>query len=231
MWPYCLQPLYHTAMPVMLNVTLLNSISLVSSVVSGPTFTPSAGAPADLLQLSFAFSQPLWPWSGWLAMRLTVSRDVSERVEVDGVVELQVESDDGSLSPLSIPLRVAVIPRPPRSRRVLWDQFHNLRYPSGYFPRDNLEVKTDTLDWNGDHPHTNYRELFSQLSQRGFHLEILGHCLLCFDARLYQTLIIADPEEVRAAPCSRRGMQGPRLQTLSAALPVCFAAVSGVLPC
>lgn len=33
------------------------------------------------------------------------------------------------------------------SKRILWDQFHNLRYPSGYFPRDNLNIKSDPLDW------------------------------------------------------------------------------------
>ena len=33
------------------------------------------------------------------------------------------------------------------SKRILWDQFHNLRYPPGYFPRDNLRMKNDPLDW------------------------------------------------------------------------------------
>lgn len=33
------------------------------------------------------------------------------------------------------------------SKRVLWDQYHNLRYPPGYFPRDNLRMKNDPLDW------------------------------------------------------------------------------------
>ena len=28
-----------------------------------------------------------------------------------------------------------------REKRVLWDQFHSLRYPPGYLPRDSLEVR------------------------------------------------------------------------------------------
>jgi len=28
-----------------------------------------------------------------------------------------------------------------REKRVLWDQFHSLRYPPGYLPRDALEVR------------------------------------------------------------------------------------------
>ena len=43
------------------------------------------------------------------------------------------------------------------SMRVLWDQYHNLRYPPGYFPRDILNTVHDPLDWLGDHVHTNFR--------------------------------------------------------------------------
>jgi len=44
-------------------------------------------------------------------------------------------------------VKVKVIPTPPRNKRLLWDQYHNLRYPPGYFPRDNLRMKNDPLDW------------------------------------------------------------------------------------
>ena len=50
-------------------------------------------------------------------------------------------------STVKIPVRVKIIPTPPRHKRILWDQFHNLRYPSGYFPRDNLKMRNDPLDW------------------------------------------------------------------------------------
>jgi len=46
-------------------------------------------------------------------------------------------------------------------KRILWDQYHNLRYPPGYFPRDNLRMKNDPLDWNGDHIHTNFKVYFN----------------------------------------------------------------------
>ena len=50
-------------------------------------------------------------------------------------------------SQVHLPIKVSVVPTPPRHRRILWDQFHNLRYPAGYFPRDNLRMKNDPLDW------------------------------------------------------------------------------------
>ena len=64
-------------------------------------------------------------------------------------IESPSEDSDGSplVSEVTLPLRVKIIPTPPRAKRVLWDQFHNLRYPPGYFPRDNLRMKNDPLDW------------------------------------------------------------------------------------
>ena len=59
----------------------------------------------------------------------------------------QNEEDKPRLSKLKLPLRVKIIPTPPRNKRVLWDQYHSLRYPPGYFPRDNLRMKNDPLDW------------------------------------------------------------------------------------
>lgn len=50
-------------------------------------------------------------------------------------------------STVKLPIKVKVVPTPPRNKRILWDQYHNLCYPPGYFPRDNLRMKNDPLDW------------------------------------------------------------------------------------
>lgn len=94
-----------------------------------------------------------------------------------------------------MPLKVHIVPTPPRSKRILWDQFHNLRYPSGYFPRDALDVKDDPFDWNADHPHTNFREMFTYLREKGYFIEVLGVPFTCIDTSQYGTLMIVDPEE------------------------------------
>ena len=96
---------------------------------------------------------------------------------------------------MKLPLRVKIIPTPPRSKRILWDQYHNLRYPSGYIPRDKLKEHTDPLDWNADHIHTNFRDLYSHLRSSGYFVEVLGNPLTCFDASQYGTLLIVDAEE------------------------------------
>lgn len=81
------------------------------------------------------------------------------------------------------------------SKRILWDQYHNLRYPPGYFPRDDLRAKNDPLDWNGDHIHTNFKEMYQHLRNVGYYLEVLGSPFICFNAKNYGTLLIVDSEE------------------------------------
>lgn len=98
-------------------------------------------------------------------------------------------------SVVNVPVKVAVVPTPPRSRRILWDQFHNLRYPAGYFPRDNLRMKQDPLDWNADHIHTNFRDMYASLRSAGYYLEVLGSPLTCFDASQYGTVLMVDLED------------------------------------
>ncbi len=44
------------------------------------------------------------------------------------------------------------------------------------------QVKSDILDWHGDHPHTNFHTMFDALVDAGFFLEVLGSPLTCFDA-------------------------------------------------
>jgi len=62
------------------------------------------------------------------------------------------------------------------------------------------------LDWHGDHPHTNYNDLYNHLRRKGYYIEVLGQPYTCFDARHYGTLLIVDPEEVcvgQSAPTVR----------------------------
>ena len=167
MWPYCTQPLYHSAMPVIVNVTILNGLAVSGKVRDTPVWHPYISDNGNLLEVSVSYSEVLWPWSGFLAVTISISEKAREfDGTIGGHIELTVESDSPNSEKLSstlrLPIRVKVIPTPPRWRRILWDQYHNLRYPPGYFPRDNLKMKNDPLDWNGDHIHTNFREMYQR---------------------------------------------------------------------
>lgn len=202
MWPYCSQPLYYGALPTIVNVTILNGLGVSGKVVNKPVWHPYTPQFGHHIDVAFTHSEVLWPWSGWLAVSIAVTRTASNwEGMAQGHVELTIESppEDGETEPRRSTVRLAIkakiIPTPPRHKRLLWDQYHNLRYPPGYFPRDNLRMKSDPLDWNGDHIHTNFKDMYQHLRNGGYYIEVLGSPLSCLDASQYGTLLIVDPEE------------------------------------
>ncbi|XP_066138498.1 membrane-bound transcription factor site-1 protease isoform X2 [Euwallacea fornicatus] len=202
MWPYCTQPLYYGSVPLIVNVTILNGMGVTGKIVNKPTWHPYTPQQGHFLEVSISYSEILWPWSGWLGVCLSVTLEgAAYEGFAQGHITITVESPpkNGEVEPrtstVELPIRAKIIPTPPRHKRILWDQYHNLRYPPGYFPRDNLKVKNDPLDWNGDHIHTNFKDMYQNLRNAGYYIEVLGASFNCFDASQYGTLLIVDPEE------------------------------------
>ncbi|XP_056009187.1 membrane-bound transcription factor site-1 protease-like isoform X2 [Ostrea edulis] len=202
MWPYCSQPVYYGAMPVIINVTILNGMGVSGRILDKPRWEPYIPHHGNYIDVAFSYSKTLWPWSGYLAVSISVAKlGASYEGIAQGQITLTVESppEGEEKTPrqtiLKLPIKVQIISTPPRSKRVLWDQYHNLRYPPGYFPRDNLRMKNDPLDWNGDHIHTNFKEMYHHLRTAGYFVEVMGSPLTCFDASQYGTLLIVDAEE------------------------------------
>ncbi|CAK9813875.1 Membrane-bound transcription factor site-1 protease [Anthophora quadrimaculata] len=202
MWPYCTQAVYHTGMPTIVNITIINGLG-VSGHVAELVWHPYTGnGNGERIDVSITHSDVLWPWSGWLAVAITVPSSARDWQGIaHGHISVTIESppSDGEeklrQSKIELPLKAKVIPTPPRHKRILWDQYHNLRYPPGYFPRDDLRAKNDPLDWNGDHIHTNFKDMYQHLRNAGYYLEVLGAPFTCFNAKNYGTLLIVDSEE------------------------------------
>eukprot|EP01084_Bolivina_argentea_P148534 259655_1 len=167
------------------------------------------GAQVDVIRMSFEYSHKLWPWCGWLGIYIYAEEKAQKMsiATISGVIKVSIHvlNDDPNQQynendpkwiahELSIPFSLNIIPTPPSNRRLLWDQYHNLQYPLGYLPRDDLE-DSDMLDWFGDHLHTNYHTLFDLLKDKGYFIEILRTDYSCIDAQLYSTLIIVDNED------------------------------------
>uniref|UniRef100_A0A6I8S805 Membrane-bound transcription factor site-1 protease n=1 Tax=Xenopus tropicalis TaxID=8364 RepID=A0A6I8S805_XENTR len=204
MWPYCSQPIYYGGMPTIVNVTILNGMGVTGRIVDKPDWQPYLPHNGDNIEVAFSYSSVLWPWSGYLAISISVAKKASSwegiaqgHIMVTVASPEENESKNGAeqFSTVKLPIKVKIIPTPPRSKRVLWDQYHNLRYPPGYFPRDNLRMKNDPLDWNGDHVHTNFRDMYQHLRSMGYFVEVLGAPFTCFDASQYGTLLLVDSEE------------------------------------
>ncbi|XP_063695760.1 membrane-bound transcription factor site-1 protease [Culicoides brevitarsis] len=205
MWPYSTQSLFFTSSPLIVNVTILNGVAVTGQIREPPTWHPYDNYNGHFLNVSLKFSEILWPWSGWMSVHV-VATEAADKFEgiAQGHITLKVYSivkDDVTKeektvkSEIQFPLKVRIIPKPPRHKRILWDQFHSLRYPSGYLPRDNLKIKSDHLDWRGDHIHTNFKDMYTHLRNGGYYVEVLGEPFTCFNASNYGTLLIVDPEE------------------------------------
>ena len=136
MWPYCSQKLFHTSQPGIHNITILNGLAVTGKIRDFPTWNPYLNENGQYLEISMKYSEILWPWCGYIAVTVAISEKAAEFEGVAaGFIELTVESKnaDGDImsSTLRLQIRIAIIPTPPRHRRILWDQFHNLRYPPG----------------------------------------------------------------------------------------------------
>lgn len=198
-WPHCKQGIYATMMPLMLNATIANGLGAHGELVEAPRFVPNDGDLGSHLDVRFAFSETIWPYSGYLALYIRVKDSATNESGVaSGRVVFTVASPGktGTItSEVEMTIKVNVIPKPPREKRLLWDQFHNVRYPPGYIPRDNIDVTSDALDWHGDHPHTNFHTFYDALTEAGYFVEILGSPFTCFDAKNYGALLLVDLEE------------------------------------
>lgn len=87
MWPYCDQPLYAHAIPIIANITILNGIDVsgIQDLFVGwsASFTPligkvesvewEPGTNGNYLVPTFTYSDTIWPWTGYLAIHITVS--------------------------------------------------------------------------------------------------------------------------------------------------------------
>ncbi|KAJ9548716.1 hypothetical protein OSB04_021259 [Centaurea solstitialis] len=200
-WPFCQQPLYAGAMPVLFNTTILNGMGVIGYFEGPPAWRPTSEE-GNLLSIRFTYSDVIWPWTGYLALHMQIKEEgatFSGEIVGDVVVNVYSPSVLGERtvrkSTCVLNLKLKVVPTPPRSMRVLWDQFHNIRYPPGYVPRDSLTVRDDILDWHGDHLHTNFHIMFNTLRDAGYFFETLGSPLTCFDAYKYGTLLMVDLED------------------------------------
>ncbi|GJU39271.1 subtilisin-like protease SBT6.1 isoform X1 [Tanacetum coccineum] len=200
-WPFCKQPLYADAMPVLFNTTILNGMGVIGYVESQPVWHP-ANEESNLLSIHFTYSDVIWPWTGYLALHMQIKEEGAQFAgDIEGDVTVKIYSPPAlgeklfRHSTCVLHLKLKVIPTPPRSMRILWDQFHSIKYPPGYIPRDSLDVRNDILDWHGDHLHTNFHIMFNMLRDAGYYVETLGSPLTCFDARQYGTLLLVDLED------------------------------------
>uniref|UniRef100_A0AC35G609 Peptidase S8/S53 domain-containing protein n=1 Tax=Panagrolaimus sp. PS1159 TaxID=55785 RepID=A0AC35G609_9BILA len=195
MWPYCSQPIYSDGLPTIFNITIFNGYGIGGEIINELIFEPFEDDNGAFLDVHLEYSHKIWPWSGHLAIFVKIKPEASNFNGTSSAqIRLKVKTTN-KIHETIFKFRVKIIPTPLKSQRILWDQFRQMRYPPGYFARDNLEQKNSPLDWNADHPHTNFKDLYEHLRGNGYFIEISGYPLICINLSSYSMLVIVDPEE------------------------------------
>ncbi|EDW19763.2 uncharacterized protein Dmoj_GI11330 [Drosophila mojavensis] len=68
MWPYSSQPLFYGSTAAIVNVTILNGISVTGKIIGQPRWVPDPHNFGRYLNISTSFSMTLWPWTGWMSV-------------------------------------------------------------------------------------------------------------------------------------------------------------------
>nr|AIG55378.1 secreted protein [Thraustotheca clavata] len=185
-WPHCNQAIYHDALPVIIHPTAVSSRLMVP-----PEWIP--GVHGDLLDVQTITNGKFIPYTGAIGLYISVKAPVLEPIVAQGRLRITLENAVGADLVIKIPIQ----PTPPRHKRViLWDQFRNLQYPSLYVPKDDLHIHTsDPFDSHGDHPHTNFADLWMALRTAGYAVEIASVDYTCLELSKYGLVLVVDPEE------------------------------------
>lgn len=72
MWPYCTQAMYYTGMPTIINVTIINGLGVAGNVVNLTWHPHTGNGNGERIDVAITYSDILWPWTGWLAVAITV---------------------------------------------------------------------------------------------------------------------------------------------------------------
>lgn len=95
MWPYCEQPMYAGAMPILINVSLINSMGVTGKVHRPCEWVPDDPAVAPMLvECKFpSRDDDMWPWVGWVGLSITIASNASDFAGVvSGTVKILVTS-------------------------------------------------------------------------------------------------------------------------------------------
>jgi membrane-bound transcription factor site-1 protease len=103
MWPYCLQPMYAGAQPIIFNATVLNGMGVWGNV-SQPVWIPGDEGGGHL-DIQFQYSEEMWPWSGHVSLFIVVKDSGKEfSGTAAGIVRFTVQSPPQLGSTVRLPL-------------------------------------------------------------------------------------------------------------------------------
>ncbi|OAF69513.1 hypothetical protein A3Q56_02734 [Intoshia linei] len=203
-WPFCSQPLYYSSQTVIVNITIINSISIKSKIYNYDVKNVQNG---QYLDVKVKHSSEIYPYFGYLSMEIQINQNItSVLIETEVVVCIEgiyVSSSDYSTDTnyrrnITISLKIQTVETPPRSKRILIDQYHQISYPNYNIPSDHFDFSSndnsDIFDSFCDHIHTNFKGFYGYLRGNGYYVESFYQKKINFNPQLYSVLILIDVE-------------------------------------
>ncbi|KAL7676867.1 hypothetical protein ACOME3_003113 [Neoechinorhynchus agilis] len=182
MFPYCSQPLFLGSSPLMANLTIINGYGSYGFQQSQVRLVSDLKVVDVDIEVSFST----------ISVKINVRENVSAIIK--DRVNLNITDQQGVCRELSIPLRLWIIQSPPRSKRILWDQYHSITYPYAYCPTDRLFPNVFEYDELGDHLYTNFNQLYTILVKRGYYVDVLYELVSSVKLANYGVYMILDSE-------------------------------------
>lgn len=179
-----------SSVPFVFNFTLLNSVEKYSKIAQVPTVTLKDHE--TNARFEFEYPKHFGPYVSYLTVRIYLNSSKFDKLE--GKISVKIEQSSRYLEELTIPFVIPVIESHDLPR-VLFDEFHSLQYPFGYFPADSLGKPSNVpFDWHGDSLLTNFNGLIRELGDR-IQIESISFPAFCVNLDNYDCFLIVDAED------------------------------------
>ena len=185
--PYSLISFYSTMMPVAFNFTVINpgvgyfKINQIKWNSDNPTIN-------KCMNIQYEESDQTSPY--YASIRMTISVHPREECRYSSAENITISNLvilSSSNHTTSFNVSLSLIPTPSRSSRILFDAYHNLKFPEdGYILRDSIFIDKQSYEWKGDHLFTNYMHLYKYLTlSEGYYVEVLNEPVTCINSSNY----------------------------------------------
>lgn len=175
---------YSTMTPIAFNFTIINTEE-ADFTISSIRWEANDAILKQCLRIDYEKSDGIIPSYALIRMKISVQSNTECQYAITRAENIvtYVSFKDSNVT-AKYTLTMKLIPTPPRSERILFDSFHNLKFPEdGYILRDSIFIDKQPYEWKGDHVFTNYMQLYKFLGAQGYFVEVLNEPITCFDSK------------------------------------------------
>ena len=173
---------------MMFNVTVISSTWKEGELRVGKVEVCS-----QAVDIETEVSLRLLHYTGSLFLHITTFQSLTKACQAS--LTLYLTSQGGEIQ-ATLPIFFNIASQPRREKRVLWDLYHSVKYPEeGRILRDE-DSGSYMFDWRGDHPLTNYLDLYERLVSLGYVVDLNYQELTCVQAENYGIYFLIDPEDM-----------------------------------